>query len=241
MEPNLHIAWSGEATDTSEAAMRTTRKPQMQLAFLGLVIATCFGLAGCGGENGLVASLPTAPGMEGDPADISSPGSSPVYEGITGAANVPMWYLVASGWVTPLSAAKVEGSRYSVKFPQASVATRSYITIRERDPMVADVEFGPHGTWFLFPVEVSIDYRGTANDPESPNYNGAEPAVFWYDPTTRTWEPIPFTADKKLKKVMFYLQHFSRYAMSDGTEDGEWQWTRTGKQPGSPTGASASE
>lgn len=220
--------------------MRTMRRTRTPLALLGLAIAAWVVLPGCGAENGLVASHPTAPGTESDPAGLSSPSASPVNAGIVGGTDVPTWYLVASGWVTPIAAGKVEGSRYSVKLPRGSVARREYISIREHDPMVADVEFGPHGTWFLIPVEVSIDYRGTANDPESPNYNGAEPAVFWYNPSAQAWQPIPYTADKKLKKVTFYLEHFSRYALQGATEDGEWQWTRNGKQPGRPTEESPS-
>ncbi len=228
MDPNLQLSWSGKATDTNEAAMKTMQETRMPLALLGLAIAACVVLPGCGAETGLVASHPTAPSPRDNSVDLSSFGASIVSEGIVGGADVTDWSLVAGGWVTPTAAAKVEGSRYSVKFPRGSVANREYVTIRERDPLVADVEFGPHGTGFLIPVEVTIDYRGTAYDPDSENYIGLVPTVCWYDPSAQAWQAIPSRADKKLKKVRFHLEHFSRYAMLGGAVDGEWQWTRTG-------------
>jgi hypothetical protein len=146
---------------------------------------------------------------------------------------------VAHGWVTPLVSAKVEGSRYSVKLPKGCVAKSELITIRERDPMVVDVEFGPHGTWFLVPVEVTIDYK---EPPTIPNQStmGRSRRCSWFNLTARAWQVIPSVADKKLKKVTFLLEHFSRYAMADGTEDGEWQWT-DGEANGRPSGESPSE
>ena len=208
--------------------MKTMQETRMPLALLGLAIVAWVVLPGCGAENSLVASHPTAPSVRDNAASLSSSSASPIDGGSVGGADVADWSLVASGWVTPEKSAKVEGSRYLLKFPKGSVAERELVTIRERDPLVADVEFGPHGTWFLIPVEVTIDYRGTAYDPESESYNGLVPTVCWYDPAAQAWQVIPSRADKKLKKVRFLLEHFSRYAMLGGATDGEWQWTRTG-------------
>ncbi len=221
--------------------MRTMRKTPMLLALFGLALAAWVVLPGCGGENDLVTSPSASQWASGDPASFSPPEGGLTDRRIVGGTHFATWTLVASGWVTPEASVKVEGSRYSLKFPKGGVAKREFITICERDPMVADVEFGPHGTWFVIPVEVTIDYKGTSNDPESKNYNGMEPAVFWYDPVARAWQPIPFTADKNLKKVTFYLEHFSRYALQGATDDGEWQWTRTGKQTEDPLGEGPSD
>lgn len=221
--------------------MTTMRKTATLLPLIGLVLATWVMLPGCGEEGGLVASLPTAPSTQDDPANLPVPGASPLGKTFVPGTDGTGWTLVAHGWVTPLASVKVEGSRYSVTLPKGCVATRELITIRERDPMVVDVEFGPHGTWFLVPVEVTIDYKGSANDPESENYNGSEPTVYWYNPSAHAWQMTASVADKKLKKVTFLLEHFSRYAMADGIEDGEWQWTRTGKQTGRPAGEAPSE
>ena len=55
------------------------------------------------------------------------------------------WLLVGSGWVTPTQPIKVKGSRYTLKFDAGSVAEDVLVTIHERDPQIADVEFGPDG------------------------------------------------------------------------------------------------
>ena len=213
----------------------------MHLALFGLALAAWVVLPGCGGENDMVTSPSASQWASGDPASFSPPEGGLTDKKIVGGPGILTWYLVASAWVTPEASVKVEGSRYSLKFPSGSVAKQELITIRERDPLVADVEFGPHGTWFVIPVEATIDYKGTSNDPESESYNGLEPAVYWYNPVARAWQPIPYTEDKKLKKVTFLLEHFSRYALQGATEDGEWQWTRTGKQTADPLGEGSSD
>jgi len=216
--------------------MSTQRRTSASRAILWVAFAAWLVLPGCGSEYGLTGSHPVAPATQDGPTFALAPSVTSPDGALAPGSDGTGWTLVATGWVTPIAAAKVEGSRYSLKFLRGSVAQRQFISIRERDPKVVDVEFGPHGTQFLVPVEVTFDYKGSANDPESANYNGTEPAVYWYDPSAQAWQVVPSTADKKVKKITFYVEHFSRYAMADGTEDGEWQWTRTGKDLDRPTG-----
>lgn len=126
------------------------------------------------------------------------------------------WSEVAGDQVDAESGGTVTGSRYTLTFDKSSLKTSTWITIKERDSGVVDVELGPDGLKFESPVLLEINYAETANDPKSPDYNGLPPRVFWYNPDEKTWTAMPGTDDPEARVYRVWLKHFSRYAMGDG-------------------------
>lgn len=126
------------------------------------------------------------------------------------------WTEVGSRTVYPGTETEVSGSRYALTFGLESLEQPTTITIKERDPGVVDVELGPHGTKFSDPVKFVIDYAGTANDPDSKDFHGYRPQLYWWNPDAKTWEGVPGINDKEAKTCTVYLEHFSHYAMRDG-------------------------
>ena len=131
------------------------------------------------------------------------------------------WNLVASKTVSPGITTQVTGSRYTLTFQPLSLVDSLSVTIRERIASVVDVEFGPDGSSFYKPVTLEINYRGTAFDSSSPSHNGRTPKLFWFDPNRGTWVEVPGTDNPKDCIYTVSLQHFSRYAMGDGTSGWE--------------------
>ena len=212
--------------------MTEVKKIRLAPALFGILLAAGLFLLGCGVQDQLVSPEAASPAAGTLGQDLlADPGQRP----LSTLSEDIEWLLVGSGWVTPTQPIKVKGSRYTLKFDAGSVAEDVLVTIHERDPQIADVEFGPDGTQFLCPVEVTIDYKGTVVDPESEDFNGAEPRAYWYDPTTEEWVEIPSIADKELKKVTFTVTPSSRYGVGVVTEtlesDDEWQWIKPGKKP----------
>ena len=108
-----------------------------------------------------------------------------------------------------------------------SAGSRSVIapiqaTIQEYNSNVVDFQLGPHGTQFVVPVTVSIDYAGTSADPSSPSYSGGLPVLVWLNPSTGLWEVIAGTDDPLTRHYTVVLTHFSRYALSSSGGTGEW-------------------
>lgn len=182
-------------------------------------------LPGCDAGGGPLAPRPTPLGEAVGTAAASENEPVPASSAEPGTVT---WTVVASKPVVPDSAAVVARSRYRLQFPPRSVDALVTVTIAEHDPFVADVEFGPDGARFSEPVWVTIDYHDTALDPASGRFKGLPLGVFWYNPATGAWEPIPFEVDEKLKKVRFVITHFSRYGLTDAVAGDEWQWNRTG-------------
>lgn len=131
------------------------------------------------------------------------------------------WNLVASKLVLPGLLTQVRGSRYTLTFQPLSVLTALLVTIRERDHGIVDVELGPDGSAFYKSVTLDIDYTGTKYDRSQPNYAGARPTLFWFNPSTQSWVAVPGTDDPKRCVYSVKLQHFSRYAMGEGTSGWE--------------------
>ena len=200
--------------------MRSTSSPRRS-AFALLSIATLAALfaAGCG------ITPPSSPRPH---ASTSTPGSPQRVLHQPGAAppvtaTGPAWYTVAQKWVYPLRDARVAGSRYDVHFLPGSLTAPINARIEEYDPRIVDFQLGPHGTQFLVPVTVSIDYSGTNADPSSPAYDGSLPVLLWLNPSTHLWEIVVGVDDRLTHHYTVVLTHFSRYAMSSpsgGT--GEW-------------------
>jgi hypothetical protein len=100
--------------------------------------------------------------------------------------------------------------------------------VSHHDEKVADVEFGPDGLEFKEEVLLEIEYSGTASDPLAADYHGRPPALFYHNPATKAWEEVPTKVDLEQKRLVARLRHFSRYAMFEPTQEGEWQWTAQG-------------
>jgi len=131
------------------------------------------------------------------------------------------WTLVKSTLILPGTRAAVTGSRYTLTFQPLSLVTSLLVTIRERDFGIVDVELGPDGSLFLQPVTLEIDYHGTEFDRSLPSYSGRQARLFWFDPNSKSWVLVPGTDDPKRCVYTVKLQHFSRYAMSEGTSGWE--------------------
>ena len=130
----------------------------------------------------------------------------PVLPLVTTTWNVVATKLVRTGEVTTVS-----GARYTLDFQRGSLTSDALITIQDYDHDILDVELGPHGTRFVDPVTLSIDFSGTAADPGAAWYDHREPAVYWLNDATNQWEEIPSATDWDRKRIEVRLQHFSRY------------------------------
>jgi hypothetical protein len=134
----------------------------------------------------------------------------------------PQWYTVASKSIHPLTGGVVSGSRYRVTVLPLALLQTTTISIREYNPNILDFELLPHGTQFLVPVTVDVDYAGTSLDPASPNYQGGLPVLLWLNPGTGLWELVPGVNNPLTKKYTVLLTHFSRYAL--GKQQGTAEW-----------------
>jgi hypothetical protein len=133
------------------------------------------------------------------------------------------WTVVASEKFNPGAASvapPLTGSRYTLTFSQGSLSNAMTITISERSSKFVDVMLGPDGTKFDAPVSLSINYAGTANDPDSPYFSGFAPKVHRFDPSTNSWTDVPGTDNPATKIFVAQLSGFSRYAMSGGMQSG---------------------
>ena len=137
------------------------------------------------------------------------------------ASLVENWTVVATKTVVLGHITKMKGSRYSLVFPPRCVRADLTVTVRERDADIVDVDLGPEGSTFFRPVTLKINYKGTANDPGQPDYNGLKPQLFLFNPVSQTWTLVPGTDDPKSLIYTVKLSHFSRYAMGDPAGTGD--------------------
>lgn len=126
----------------------------------------------------------------------------------------PLWQLIQSVPVLPGLETLVTGGRYSLRFAKGSLDQLQIITITDYDPNVLDVQFGPHGTRFVTPVELTIDFSGTAADPRTPYTDQSDPVLWYLNETTNRWEEVPGgVTDWVRMKYVVHLEHFSRYVL----------------------------
>jgi hypothetical protein len=123
------------------------------------------------------------------------------------------WTVVGTGKVVPGQSAVVSGSRYTLTFPKGSVKRSTIITISEHHPNIMDVELGPSDMVFKEPVTLTMDYRGTANDPFAAP--GASPSAYSYNDFNGTWEKLEGIDDPAARTYTVELTHFSRFALSN--------------------------
>ena len=197
--------------------MKRTSGRWMNGASLVVAALLAFTGLGCSGRS------PMAPDA-GGPKQASDPGVATAHRpgGATTFLSEPQWYTVASKSVKPLLGGTVSGSRYTVLVPPLALLKSTTISIREYSPNVLDFELLPHGTQFLTPVTVTIDYKGTSLDPASPNYDGGLPLLQWHNPESGLWELIPGINNPLTKTYTVLLSHFSRYALTSKPGTAEW-------------------
>ena len=132
---------------------------------------------------------------------------------LVGGVVAQVWDTICIRLVLPGFFEEVRASRYELKFQKGSLLSSILCTIKEYDPDVIDVQFGPHGTEFKEPVTLSIDFSGTAADPKSEIADGCEPVLWWWNEARGRWEVVPGTTDWKNLRHVVRLEHFSRYVL----------------------------
>lgn len=150
-------------------------------------------------------TAPPPPSRLTGPSAVSNP---------RGSQTILNWTVVTEQVVAPLVTTRVEGSRYELTFHPKSVELLTLVSVKEYDPDIVDVTFGPHGIKFGEPVTLSIDFSGTQADPKDPKWEGREPVLFWLNEETMRWEEVPGgrTDWEKCRHVV-QLEHFSRYVL----------------------------
>lgn len=123
------------------------------------------------------------------------------------------WSLVTSTLVRAGTVQVVTAGRYTLTFAMGSLSQDETITVKQYDPDILDVQFGPHGTQFGTPVELRIDFRSTACDPGAVRSEDAEPVLWYLDETANRWVIVPGETDWDAKQYVVHLEHFSRYAL----------------------------
>jgi len=195
-----------------------TTRLQLSFRVASLLAGLCV-IAGCS-RSLLTAPAPTRtaqPGLESvvapkpappPPSLLASPGPSlPLPDSLID------WVPVVSTLLRKDQAALVVGHRWSLQFEKGSLPDDATVTIKDYDPNVLDVQFGPHGTKFGVPVTLSVDFSNTAADPGAAEWDQREPVLYWLDERTNTWVEVPGRTDWVHKKHIVQLQHFSRYVV----------------------------
>lgn len=123
------------------------------------------------------------------------------------------WQLIANVLVRTGVDQSVQGGRYHLRFSKSSLERNETISIKTYDVNTLDVQFGPHGTRFKTPVELSIDFTGTAADPGSRIADASEPVLWYLDEAQNQWVEVPGMVDWAHKRYVVHLEHFSRYVL----------------------------
>jgi hypothetical protein len=180
-------------------------------------------LAGCARMSPMEPSLDSAP--KSAPvvaADPVPPPPSRLYAPAPGSTESPAllgdilnlaWHIIGVKDVRVGRLEFVQANRYELTFAKGSLSEDITCTVKEYDPDILDIELGPHGTKFLEPVTLSIDFSKTAADPGSAIANGCEPVVWWWNDELRRWEEVPGTTDWDARRHVVRLAHFSRYVV----------------------------
>ncbi len=201
-------------------------RPSRTPAVVAAALAAALALQGCGKSSPLepAPAGSTAPhGEASPPPNVLRVAPGPLAEPGQNLVTLPQlpqlppvaldaWYRVGQQVVDPAVGALVEGGRCDLEVPCGATADAMEFSVSMHDPGLLDFELGPHGTTFEQPVEAAVDYSGTNADPDSPNYDGAVPAFFWYDEASGAWVEMPGVVDARNKLVRVKLEHFSRYA-----------------------------
>ncbi|KWX79838.1 hypothetical protein AML91_02085 [Paenibacillus jilunlii] len=111
------------------------------------------------------------------------------------------------------AALKDSGGEVQLLIPAGAVSGTVKITMKEnnssRGELVSGLyTFGPDGTKFVKPVELSITVPVKAGNP-------ANLALAWLDPATGRWIPVPSVLDAKTGIITGKISHFTDYAVVD--------------------------
>jgi hypothetical protein len=217
-----------------------TRSPRILIAILASALV--FAAAGCGRvaptspdvDLARSASLMPDP-APGDPAGGSTdpqPGSPPpsastVIPSPNPGANwvfiqdpsrqplpgILRFVLSLLRFVQPIGNSLLHTGRWSLQFHTGSLSLPRLISIAQASDATVRVQFGPDGTRFGTPVDLTISYAGTSLDPASSTYHGQTPVFVWFDPSQSKWVELPFVNDTAAKVLRVKLQHFSTYGV----------------------------
>ncbi len=117
--------------------------------------------------------------------------------------------------VTPGAGAalKDSGSEVQLLIPAGAVSGTVKISMKEnsssRGELVSGIyTFGPDGTKFVKPVDLSITVPVKVGNP-------ANLALAWLDPATGRWIPVPSVLDAKTGIITGKISHFTDYAVVD--------------------------
>ena len=150
---------------------------------------------------GLVKRTVQDPGFVVDPGDPVLPGA---------LQYVP----IASRLVKPDRESSVSGGRWTLDFHPGSLSAAATVTIALASDGTMKVQFGPDGTQFGAPVDLTINYAGTVLDPSTPRYQpGLLPQFLYFDPALGQWVEMASDNDVKHNRLQVHLQHFSTYGL----------------------------
>lgn len=107
---------------------------------------------------------------------------------------------------------EVSGERYRMRFYPGSLGRDIEFVLSARSGTLR-FELEPHRERFRIPVELTIDYKGTNADPQSSNYDGTVPLLYYYNEYTLVWETVPGIIDTGDCKYKARLPHFSNYVL----------------------------
>jgi hypothetical protein len=198
-------------------------KPKSDPSAIGAILLSLVVWPGCTADP--VPTVPSEPAIEEsqtlEAARSNQSAKTGLAKGSIVQLDLDLYEDVTSTTVRPGEVTEVQGSRYSLTFKELSVNKNTVVTISERHPYIVDVVLGPDGIQFGESVVLEIDYTDTANDPSTPYFHGKEPVVYWWDDKNEEWVPMEGAYDPVTLTFTVLLEHFSRYAMHDGT--GGWE------------------
>ena len=105
----------------------------------------------------------------------------------------------------------VELNMYSLKIPKKALSNDTKISICGSWPGIVAVDFGPEGLQFNDAVELKISYKSLDLGDIKPK----DLTIYFVDYASNTWIDTNSKVDTKKKTVTAWIDHFSRYALSD--------------------------
>ncbi len=103
---------------------------------------------------------------------------------------------------------------YFLKIPKKALKRDTWISMSEPWPGLVVVDLGPHGLVFRKTekkVELKISYKRV----ELGDVNEENLTIYYVDYETNTWIDTNAEVNTKKRTVTAYIDHFSRYALSD--------------------------
>jgi hypothetical protein len=114
-------------------------------------------------------------------------------------------------FVDPKDGGQVVLARHSVAIPPGALEDSTIISISVPDPLYVMADFGPDAVEFKKPVQISMSYR----DLNLGSVKEENLTICWFDPSSGMWVDEQGKLDTVEKTVTIWVDHFSRYALSD--------------------------